>query len=71
MDEVATALTTLLSMPVKPVSRGSVVRCLEIRVSLEPPLPVKRLLAFRTDANRQGESGDIESWPHRDDPRLP
>ena len=29
------------------------------------------MLAFRTDADRQGESGDVESWPHRDDPRLP
>ena len=71
MVETAAALTDLLQMPVKSVSRGSVVRCLEVRISFEQDKPVKSVLAFRTDADRQGESGDIESWPRRDDPRLP
>ena len=46
-------------------------RCLEVRITFAPPLPVKAVLAFRTDADRQGESGDIESWPSREDPRVP
>jgi hypothetical protein len=71
MEDTAKALTALLSMPVKPVSRSAVMRCLEVRISLEPRTAPKSVLAFRTDADRQGESGDIESWPHRDDPRLP
>ena len=45
-------------------------RCLELRLSFAPGLPVRCLLAFRTDANRQGESGDVEAWPCREDPRI-
>ena len=58
MEETAQALTVLLSMPVKPVSRSAVTRCLEVRVSFQkgaPPRP-RSVLAFRTDADRQGES---------------
>ena len=71
MEDTAQALTALLSMPVKPVSRSAVMRCLEVRVTFQEGLPPKSVLAFRTDADRQGESGDIESWPDREDPRLP
>ncbi len=34
-------------------------------------MPPRAVLAFRTDADRQGESHDVTSWPHRDDPRTP
>ena len=71
LEATAQALSLLLQMPVKPVSRGSVMRCLEVRIFLEPDKPAKSVLAFRTDADRQGESQDVQSWPARDDPRLP
>ena len=71
LEQTAQALSDLLQMPVKAVSRSSVMRCLEVRISLEPGKAAKSVLAFRTDSDRQGESGDIESWPSREDPRLP
>ena len=32
--------------------------------------PVKAVRAFRDDPDRQGESGDVVSWPGRADPRY-
>ena len=32
---------------------------------------MKDVLAYRTDADRQGESGDVRTWPERLDPRTP
>ena len=70
VQQCAVSLTALLQMPVKLEGRGSHVRCLELRIRLLPGLPVHAVLAFRTDADRQGESGDVESWPPREDPRA-
>ena len=57
-------------MPVKFEGSGRVKRFLEMRISLVPNHPVKALLAFRTDQDRQGESNDVESWPPWADPRT-
>ena len=47
-------------------------RFLELRISFPVGGAVRSVLAFRTDADRQGESGDVQSWPDADDdPRLP
>ena len=35
------------------------------------PGAVKAVLAYRTDADRQGESGDVRTWPEWQDPRTP
>ena len=70
LEATAAELTDLLQMPVLPVSVSSTVRCLELRLSFLPGRPVRSLLAFRTDPDRQGESGDVTSWPAREDPRT-
>ena len=41
------------------------------RLSFAADTQVRGVLAFRTDADRQGESGDVTSWPMPDDPRTP
>ena len=71
VDEVALKLSELLSMPVKVVESGSTMRCLEMRLSFADARRPRCVLAFRTDADRQGESGDVASWPQPDDPRTP
>ena len=66
-------LTELLAMPVKTVRCDSSMRCLEMRLtfgSFEQARCVRSTLAFRTDSDRQGESGDVVSWPQPDDPRT-
>ena len=63
-------LTNLLGMPVKFVSVGPEVRCLELRVAVAPDRPLRVTVAFRTDDDRQGESRDVTSWPSRSDPRA-
>ena len=70
LDLTATELTALLSMPVKGVGRGAQARCLEVHLRLGAAVPCC-ILAFRTDADRQGESWDVRSWPEVDDPRTP
>ena len=71
MQAVAEDLSALLAMPTKPVSVDTSIRCLETRLLFSAEEPVRCLLAFRTDADRQGESGDVNSWPMPDDPRTP
>ena len=70
VDVVAGQLTELLSMPVKTVQRGTSMRCLEMRIAFVESNRVRCTLAFRTDGDRQGESGDVVSWPQADDPRT-
>ena len=73
VDIVAMELTELLSMPVKTIRCDSSMRCLEMRLtfgSFEQARCVRSTLAFRTDSDRQGESGDVVSWPQPDDPRT-
>ena len=60
----------MLGMPVKWVSAGSVFRCLELRITVEAGQQPRVAVVFRTDADRQGESGDVTSWPPRTDPRA-
>ena len=69
-DNVAESLSALLSMPVKTVSCSSCMRCLELRLAFDHANQVRCTLAFRTDADRQGESSDVQSWPQPDDPRT-
>ena len=68
--EVAVALSQLLAMPVKFERAGTEVRCLELRLRFDPPRAVHVTVAFRTDCDRQGEAGDVVSWPPRVDPRA-
>ena len=70
METTAMALSDLLQMPVKPERRGGVMRCLELRLHFQEGRPVRSLLAFRTDKDRQGESNDVQAWPQREDPRI-
>ena len=67
---LADDLTGLLRMPVKLEGYGSSRRMLEVRVSVDSASRVKSVLAFRDDADRQGESGDVTSWPPSQDPRT-
>ena len=69
-EEMAAELSGLLQMPVKFESTGNSIRVLELRITLEHGVPPRVLLAFRTDADRQGESGDVTSWPPLHDPRV-
>ena len=68
--ELCPILSDIYEMPVKFEGSGRVKRFLEMRISLVPNHPVKALLAFRTDQDRQGESNDVESWPPWADPRT-
>ena len=61
VDTVAENLSGLLSMPVKAISCSSCMRCLELRLAFGHARSVRCTLAFRTDADRQGESGDVQS----------
>ena len=56
MDLTAQELADLLAMPVKGVGRGSQARCLEVHLRLGGSVP-SCVLAFRTDSDRQVESG--------------
>ena len=68
--ELCPLLSDILEMPVKYEGSGSVKRFLEMRITLMPNSPVKAVLAFRTDDDRQGESNDVEAWPPWADPRT-
>ena len=57
-------------MPVKLEGWGCCRRMLEVRVEAGASGAVRSVLAFRDDADRQGESGDVTSWPPRRDPRI-
>ena len=67
----AMELSALLLMPVVFERAGRVARCLELRLSWAEEDRVKAHLAYRTDADRQGESGDVRTWPEWSDPRTP
>ena len=69
MHETASLLSELLCMPVKAVGRSPRARFLETILSFDSR-GVRCTLGFRTDSDRQGESGDVESWPPRFDPRA-
>ena len=69
-EELAVELSDLLRMPVKFENAGNAIRVLELRITVERGGPPRVLLAFRTDADRQGESGDVTSWPPLGDPRV-
>ncbi len=68
---LAQALSELLLMPVVFERGGRCARCLELRLQWRDTCPVKATLAFRTDSDRQGESGDLRTWPEWSDPRCP
>jgi hypothetical protein len=70
-QSVAAELTNLLAMPVKFEQAGTEVRCLELRLRFQPGRAVHVTVAFRTDPDRQGEAGNVTSWPGRFDPRTP
>ena len=70
MQETADVLSQLLRMPVKPVGRASTARFLETRLSFASTGAAHCVLAFRTDADRQGESNDVVAWPPSFDPRA-
>ena len=69
MNEAASQLSELLSMPVKPVGGAPCARFLETFISFNEN-GIRCILGFRTDSDRQGESGDVESWPPAFDPRA-
>ena len=68
--ETAQALSKLLLMPVCFERGGRIARCLELRIDWTGDSKVKTVLAYRTDVDRQGESGDVRTWPEWRDPRA-
>ena len=66
---LACSLTGMLCMPVKLEGSGRERRVLEVRIQLRSDI-VHSTLAFRDDTDRQGESGDVVSWPPASDPRV-
>ena len=70
LNDTALQLSDLRCMPAKPVARRATARFLEVRLTVKRGSPVRSVLAFRMDSDRQGESGDVEFWPAADDPRT-
>ena len=70
LEAVAQGLTVLLDMPVKLEGFGTTRRFLEVKLELRNTPKIHAELAFRDDADRQGESNDVSSWPPRHDPRI-
>ena len=70
-EGTAAELSELLLMPVVFERAGRVARCLELRLDWKSDVAVKATLAYRTDADRQGESGNVRIWPEWQDPRAP
>ena len=66
-DRDAVELSALLMMPVKFEWAGREARCLELRLWWADGCRVKSVLAYRTDADRQGECGDVRTWPEWSD----
>ena len=66
----ARVLSDLLLMPVGFERGGRIARCLELRIDWTAASRVKSVLAYRTDSDRQGESGDVRTWPEWRDPRA-
>ena len=69
MEALGRGLTALLLMPVGLERCGRELRCLETRLRWRDDV-VSAVLAYRTDADRQGESQDVTSWPEWKDPRT-
>ena len=69
MNETAAQLSELLCMPVKSVGRSAHARFLETFLEFRAD-GARCILGFRTDTDRQGESGDVQSWPPSFDPRT-
>jgi hypothetical protein len=65
---LAKQLSVLLGMPVKWEGCGKQRRVLELHVDVTNK--VRAVLGFRTDSDRQGESGDVTCWPDAQDPRA-
>ena len=63
-------LSELLTTPVGFERADRVARCLELRLNWTSATAVKVTLTFRTDLDRQGESGDVRTWPEWQDPRA-
>ena len=55
--------SALYEMPIKLEGFGATRRCLELRLALNPAAGLKAVMAYRADADRQGESMDVTSWP--------
>ena len=70
VEACAAALTSLLMIPVKIEKAGRQARCLEVRLDWTCQDNVAVVLAYQTDADRQGESGDVTSWHKWKDPRT-
>ena len=68
IEELEGKLSDYYTMPVKFEGAGKTRRCLELLITADAP--VKCLLGFRTDPERQGESGDVTAWPSVRDPRA-
>ena len=68
--KTAAEISELLIMPVGFERAGRVARCLELCLDWTSATAVKVTLAFRTDLDRQGESGDVRTWPEWQDPRA-
>jgi len=60
-DRTAAELTELLLMPVGFERAGRIARCLEMHLEWSTERPVKAVLAYQTDPDRQGESGDVRT----------
>ena len=58
-------------MPVGFERGGRVARCLELRIDWENQSNVRAVLAYCIDHDRQGESGDVRTWPEWRDLRVP
>jgi len=69
--KLAAELSALLVMPVTFEQVGNEIRCLELWLLFRSGRPVHVTVAFRTDPDRQGEAGNVTSWPGRSDPRTP
>ena len=67
---LATELSAFYEMPVKLEGAGFVRLCLEMRLHCQAGSGIKATLAYRNDADRQGESHDVSSWPPWCDPRA-
>ena len=70
-EQTAADLSELLAVPVGFARAGLVAGCLEVRFEWSADCPVKAVLAYWTDTERQGESGDVQTSPERLDPRTP
>ena len=69
-EAIVQALSLLLGRPVGFERVGRIARCLELRISWLNGDKVSAVLAYRTDADRQGESKEVCTWLQWQDPRT-